>query len=358
MKPGVTHKSIGPLRLAVLEITNRCNLRCSHCASGSGLPRENELNLAEWRQVLAEISELGGEEITLIGGELFLHPDWFGIAEAVKELGMRLVLISNGLLIRDEEMLARLKALSPALMGISIDGATAASYLQWRGVDGFDHVLTLLRRLLADGHVNVNAITTFTKGNIGEFEQFADLFDGTGITWQVQIANSGGARFDRQEFISRDDYRELVDHIRSAIATRPSLRLRPMDDFGYFPLDPALRFLHQIWDGCIAGRSLLGVRSNGDLLGCLSLGDDFIEANVRKNGLREIWLSEKSFAPLRNKEALLTGACAQCSYARECRAGCTGIAFSATGAIGCNPYCIRALETESILLGLPINPPL
>ena len=117
-----------PLRFAVLEITNRCNLRCAHCASDSGLPRENELTLAEWRRVLSEIHSLGGEEITLIGGELFLRPDWAEIADAVNGLGMRLVLISNGLLLRDEETLARVRALRPFLIGISVDGATPESY--------------------------------------------------------------------------------------------------------------------------------------------------------------------------------------------------------------------------------------
>jgi radical SAM protein with 4Fe4S-binding SPASM domain len=125
-----------------------------------------------------------------------------------------------------------------------------------------------------------------------------------------------------------------------------------MDDFGYFPLDPALRFLHQTWHGCIAGRSLIGIRSNGDLLGCLSLGDGFIEGNLRQTSLRELWSSPTAFPRLRHKEYQLTGACAACPFASECRAGCTGIAQSATGDIGCNPYCIRAMETEEILATL------
>lgn len=52
----------------------------------------------------------------------------------------------------------------------------------------------------------------------------------------------------------------------------------------------------------------------------------------------------------RSKEELLTGVCARCAYACECRAGCTAIAYS--GAIGCNPYCIRSRETREILAGV------
>lgn len=339
----------GTLQSAVLEITNQCNLRCPHCASSSGLPREDELSLSEWQQVLTDIRALGGEEITLIGGELFLRSDWFDIAAMVGNLGMRLILISNGLLIDNEKTLAKLRQLHPYLIGISIDGATTESYQRWRGVDGFTRVLGLLSRLRADGHPQVNAITTFTRGNLREFDDFSELFDGSGITWQVQLANHAGERFDSQLFITREDFRWLADKMRAVIVNRPGLHLRPMDDFGYFPLDPALRFLHQTWAGCIAGLSLIGVRSNGDVLGCLSLGDDFVEANLRHIPLPQLWWSQEHFRQFRDKEKFLGGACAKCSYGEVCRAGCAGIAYSATGSIGNNPYCIRALETEDIL---------
>jgi radical SAM protein with 4Fe4S-binding SPASM domain len=81
----------------------------------------------------------------------------------------------------------------------------------------------------------------------------------------------------------------------------------------------------------------------------LSLGDDFIEASLRRQSLTEIWRSDRSFSRLRHKQAELTGACAKCAFAADCGAGCTAIAVSATGSLGCNPYCIRSLEIEDIL---------
>ena len=128
-----------------------------------------------------------------------------------------------------------------------------------------------------------------------------------------------------------------------------TFKLRQMDDFGYFPIDPKFRFLHQMWQGCIAGLELIGVRSNGDVLGSLSLGDDFVEVNLRDVPLQEIWQSNRYFRRFREKENLLAGQCADCPYARQCRAGCTSIAWSATRSVGNNPYCIRQIEVESVL---------
>lgn len=340
------------LRYAVIEITNQCNLRCPHCASTSGKARENELSFEEIDRLLRDIKALGGEEITIIGGEALMREDWVDICRRVSELGMRLILISNGIPMTFDETLSQLGKLRPHLIGISVDGATRESYKRFRGVDRFDHVIAILRQLREDGHAHVNAITTFTKANLREFDRFADIFDGTGITWQVQLANKGGERFDTAQFITLDDYAYFVERMTDTYRRRPTLRLRHMDDFGYYPVDPTLKFLHQTWHGCIAGRQLIGVRSNGDVMGCLSLGDGFEEANIREVPLQEIWQSGRYFGRFRNKVRHLTGTCKTCAFAEECRAGCTGIAVSATGTIGDNPYCIRRMETQFILDGI------
>jgi radical SAM protein with 4Fe4S-binding SPASM domain len=346
----------GPLRYAVIEITNRCNLRCPHCASSSGQARADELSLEELRGIVHHIAELGGEEITIIGGEALLREDWLEVCRAVRQAGMRLLLLSNGVLLaRDERALGALRELEPYLVGISIDGASPASYRRLRGVDAFGAVVDLCHRLVADGHPHVNAISTFWHDNLGEFWELARLFADSDITWQVQIANRGGQRFSAGQFLSRADYAWLAQQMREILVQDGRLtdggriHLKPMDDFGYFPLDPALARLHQGWHGCIAGIELCGIRSDGDLLGCLSLGDEFVEGNVRVHDLRQLWRAEGTFRRFRHKEELLSGHCARCPHALRCRAGCSAIAWSATGELGQNPYCLRQLETEAIL---------
>lgn len=347
------------LRYAVIEVTNRCNLRCPHCPSTSGAPRSHELSLEEIQALLQDIHALGGEGITLLGGEVLLREDWVEIGRAVRDLGMRLVFISNGLLFRTDEDVARLASLTPHLVGISLDGASPETYRRQRGADGFDHALGLLHRLVAEGFPHVNAITTFSRDNLHEFDDFAVLLADTGITWQVQIANKGGDRFDDGLFFTLDDYRWLVGKMRDIwVSHRDRVHLQWMDDLGYFPLDPKLRFLHQTWRGCIAGLELIGVRSSGDVLGCLFLSDDaFVEGNIRQQPLAELWQSDAAFQRYRRKEELLTGACARCAFAERCRAGCSAMAWSITGDLGCDPYCIRSIETAELLAAVDDRPP-
>lgn len=336
-------------RFAVLEITNRCNLRCAHCASNSGVTREDELSFKEIEQLLFDLKALGGERVTIIGGEPLLRDDWFDICAAVQGLDMQVDLVSNGGLITEAETLPRLKALQPHAVGVSLDGATPASYHSIRGVDGFDHILSVLRKLLADGHENVNAITSFSRDNLSEFNAFADLLQGTGITWQVQIVHQAGKRFDWTRFFTLDDYALFVQKMTDAYLHRKDLRLRHMDDFGYCPIDPALKFLHQTWRGCKAGKQVVGIRSNGDVTGCLSIGEGFEAANIRDIPLAEIWHSPQHFTRFRTKGRHLKGVCHACPHGEDCQAGCSALALSASGDIGENPFCIRAVESQTIL---------
>jgi len=341
---------LGPLRHAVIELTNRCNLRCPHCASDSGAARADELDTAAWLDCLDQIRGLGGEEITLLGGEIFLRDDWEVIARHIVDGGLRLILISNGLLI-DAGIRARLRALRPHLIGISLDGASPESYRRHRGVDGFARVMALLDGLHADGHAEVNAITTFTRGNLDEFAAFADLFTDRATTWQIQVANLGGSRFDRGQFLTRDDYHRLCALVAACLRERGGrLRLRLMDDLGYFPRDPTFAFLHQCWQGCIAGRQLIGLRSDGTVLGCLALGPGHEEGSIRSRPLAAIWRDPAAFAGLRHKQ--LSGHCRDCVHATACGAGCTAMAESTTGSSGCNAYCLHLEEERAILAGL------
>lgn len=67
----------GPtLRLLWLELTEACNLTCTHCYSDSGPQRElvGSMRLADWERVIREAETLGCQSICFIGGEPLLYP--------------------------------------------------------------------------------------------------------------------------------------------------------------------------------------------------------------------------------------------------------------------------------------------
>ena len=61
---------------AVWEITLKCNLACNHCGSRAGHARTTELTTEEAFDLVRQMAEVGIKEVTLIGGEAFMRPDW------------------------------------------------------------------------------------------------------------------------------------------------------------------------------------------------------------------------------------------------------------------------------------------
>ncbi len=334
--------------IAVFEITNRCNLRCPHCASDSGDARVAELSLDQAVRVIHDLRDLGCQELALLGGEPFLRPDWYEIASAVKSAGIELQIITNGLLVT-KALRRRILSLDPQTFCVSLDGATVKSYRKARGVDGFGTCMSVLKDALADGFREVHAITTFNAKNLHDFDRFVDLFIDTPIVWQVQMAHKGGERFPEDLLMSREDYRWLMAKVAAACELRPRLKLLQMDDIGYHPMTKQYARMCLPWKGCQAGRHVVGIRANGDVLPCLSLGSRFVYDNLLRRPLTEIWRDPNSFPGFRNTPESLTGKCKTCPHARTCRAGCHAMAMSLTQTLTENPFCVRQLEVEQIV---------
>jgi radical SAM protein with 4Fe4S-binding SPASM domain len=100
------------------------------------------------------------------------------------------------------------------------------------------------------------------------------------------------------------------------------------------------------WYGCHAGINIFGLLSDGSVTGCLSLQDKrFVEGNIRRRKLKDIWFDTTLFSYNRNfKKTNLQGGCKDCSYGPRCRAGCRNSAFSSTGLLFDNIYCIFRIK--------------
>ena len=88
-------------RFCVWELTLRCNMRCAHCGSAAGMPRENELTTEEAVDLAKQLGALGCERLTLLGGEPLLRKDWEILTKALQDAGVRVNIITNGWLTAD-----------------------------------------------------------------------------------------------------------------------------------------------------------------------------------------------------------------------------------------------------------------
>jgi MoaA/NifB/PqqE/SkfB family radical SAM enzyme len=100
------------LKFVHLQLTARCNLRCSFCGQwgDAGYMRhagnKRELNFLEWKTVIDSIfrhSEKEGlkPQFVIWGGEPLLSPSFAKIAELLKSYGFETGLVSNGTLLNE-----------------------------------------------------------------------------------------------------------------------------------------------------------------------------------------------------------------------------------------------------------------
>ena len=82
-------KCLFHLRSCVWEITLACCFSCRYCGSKGGKARENELTTQECLRVAEQLSDLGCQRVSLIGGEVFMRPDWLTIVRALTERQIR-----------------------------------------------------------------------------------------------------------------------------------------------------------------------------------------------------------------------------------------------------------------------------
>jgi len=329
---------------ALFELTLKCNMRCLHCGSSAGNRRVKELSTEEWKGVIKELSDMECKLVTLLGGEPFIRRDWFEISKEIKDRGMDLTIISNGLLI-NERLVSKLRTLEPYTIAISLDGGTEKTHDYIRQVNGsFKQVMKALE-LLRSADINTSVITTLSKMNFKELPKIRELLVGRNIAWQIQIASIVG-RFQKEQMLSKEEFYSAGLFIATS-REKYSIDELPVTGahcFGYHS-----RILPNVniapWKGCPAGLFTVGIQSDGGVKGCLSLSDDFIEGNIRKISLHELWNNPNFASYNRNfKKHDLNGDCAKCRFGKSCRGGCLSVSTSVTGKPHADPYCFRIIE--------------
>ena len=114
-----------------LNVTNRCNFRCKHCAFDSGIIKMSELSLKELEKILKETKQLGGKRVDITGGEPLVRKDLEKIIRLCKKYKYKTELVTNASLLTLDK-LKKFKKLGLQGIAISLDGSNSETYNQIR----------------------------------------------------------------------------------------------------------------------------------------------------------------------------------------------------------------------------------
>jgi nif11-class peptide radical SAM maturase 3 len=343
---------------AVWEITLKCNLACSHCGSRAGNARTKELSTEEALDLVRQMAEVGIKEVTLIGGEAFLRPDWLEIAQAITKAGMLCGMTTGGYGI-SLETAKKMKAAGIRTVSVSIDGLEK-THDRLRGRKGsWKYAFKTMNHLREVG-IPFGCNTQINRLSAPEFPSIYERIRDAGArAWQIQLTVPMGNAADNADILLQpyellDIYPMIARVARRAY--QEGVQIQAGNNIGYYgPYERLLRgrgneHEFSFWQGCAAGLSTLGIEADGAIKGCPSLPTTaYTGGNIRERSLSDIVENTEQLrlnlgagTPEGTKH--LWGFCQTCEFAELCRGGCSWTAHVFFNRRGNNPYChYRAL---------------
>lgn len=314
------------LILLAINLTRRCNLACSHCyldASTLKATSQGELRYDELCQLFDQLAQHQKQTlIVLTGGEPLIRHDLEAIIEYGSQLGLSIVVGTNGTMLTDSRVQA-LKQAGAIGVGISLDSLSATQHDAFRGVKGCWQKTINSLEVCRQHDLSFQIHFTITKDNRHELDAMIQFCKHQ----QARVLNiffmvCTGRASDYCDLTS-DQYDAILEQIIQAQQDHPDLIIRPrcaphVKRVAYQLQPSALnRSSGQDGDGCIAGTHYCRIKYNGDVTPCPYI--ETASGNIRETSFFDLWQSNDLFQQLRTPS--LRGACGQCEFQKLC-GGC------------------------------------
>jgi radical SAM protein with 4Fe4S-binding SPASM domain len=329
---------LGPIQI---EITGRCNMTCEHCRASEmpklDMPVKQVIKIMKFARMYSP----NYKEVTLSGGEPFLHNDFREILRAVRENGADyLTITTNGSLVTDDilQYISKLK-FERLMLSVSVDALNAADHDLFRHSPGSYNLATnTLQRIAKLDNENIVASmkTVIKPNNIDDMEKFVALASSLGckrISFTSVIA-SGLALKRNDLWMSQEQKKQFLIEIYRLKSVYPNINITTNDPLkclirGYSDLQQNDNEL--VFDGCPAATVTFNVNVDGTMTPCPLLNVPMM--NITTMSIDEIAIAYQNNEIVRDMLRMnLQGKCGVCSRKYQC-GGCRARALCQNGHI-------------------------
>jgi radical SAM protein with 4Fe4S-binding SPASM domain len=331
--------AVYPPQTIFWEITAACNLRCLHCVVDAGVKVKDELSTEHCLKLTEELAAFGVENIAFSGGEPLLHPDFFTLAEKVRDLGMTIQLATNGTLVTSQ--VARNLMDLDASVQVSLDGSTPEIHNYLRpGIKAFERSVEGIRALVSAGHqVTIGTVlSTLNKNDIPAMIAFAEHLGAASFRLIPFVPKGRGKCYTDLE-VTPLQVKEVTRYLHD-------MRDHVGIDIGPIEFEDMLnqaicsdpsgqdRALH-----CGGAIEYVTILPSGEVLPC-----HFFEGvradNIHTAQFRDIWIRSRFLNYFRSlKVSDLHGNCSTCSWLSSCGGSCRAVNYAKGDLFGGNKSC-------------------
>lgn len=349
--------SVDKKPVVVWNVTSRCNLKCEHCYAAVS-SRQSELTTGQAKAVIDDLAGFGVPVVLFSGGEPFVRPDIFELAEYAASKGLRVVFSTNGTLI-DDAAADRIAKIGVSYVGISMDGMEQV-HDAFRGVQGAFDASTAAIRRCRDRGVKVGLRVTITRGNVDEIPAIFDYMERERIPriclYHLVYCGRGAQimDFDLDAVRRRETVRYIMDRTRQMHRNGFPAEVLTVDNH----CDGPFLYLQMKADGDARADEVWkllqmnGGNSTGLGIACIGWDgtiypDQFWrnhpQGNVLEKPFSEIWGNPAPgslLAQLRSRKELLQGRCKRCRFLNICNGNFRARAEAVSGSLwGDDPAC-------------------
>ena len=274
--------------------TYKCLLNCVHCYSRISL-NERELSCDEKNLVAENIIKNQVFFVNFGGGECLLDPFLPQIICKLSAVGVCTSLSTSGWMF-SEDSWPELKKCGLDRITLSLDSPIQEMHDSQRGVKGiFQSALRCMDICINIG-LPVFLSTVLTRDNFNYLEQLFELaleHHCSGIDMK-RLRLSGNATYLQSKSLTHEQEYILFSNIKQW-----KLKYNPLT----LNLSYKIRGKHGIDNGCLCGKKLLTIRSNGDISACSFTPK--ILGNALIDDIGELWRNNLILQTLRQGEICL-----------------------------------------------------
>lgn len=250
--------------MIIFEVTNRCNLHCTHCCVAAEADNERESDTGTVKEILEKCIEWRPHFIAISGGEPLFRKDFFEIVQYLRErFNGKIGLCTNGLLItkNNVEFICR----NVDQIDISIDGVDEETCSVYRGRGVFAKVIAAIKLLQSEGFTNISLSMVFSDKNEYLEKPFTELNRTLGTKPIYRMLSEKGRAKDNKEILATTDYEE--SYVPESFINRESSEEIPIGA-----------------SDCMAGKHSILIRYNGDIYPCPTYisHEEFCMGNIQE----------------------------------------------------------------------------
>ena len=259
----------------------------------------------------------------------------------IKKRGYAWGMVTNGLALTPERFTKLMNAGLRSLT-ISLDGLEENHNLFRGNPHSFERAVRAIHMAASVDELTFDVMTCVNKKNLSELPRIHNLLVNLGVKrWRVSNVFPKGRAKDNPLFmLTNDEFRQVFEFIREA---KKHGQINVNYDCEGF-LGSYEKVVRDQPFFCWAGINIASVLCDGSISACPSLRGDYIQGNIYKDDLWDVW--QNRYQVMRDRSWARIGECRDCKYWRYCEGSSLHLRDEKTKEIA---YChVKRLEDAGV----------